>query len=46
MMAFIFICFITIFLYIKNGNIQGYDNCLDWGFKLIDWYTDIEPKED
>ncbi len=44
MMAFIFMCFIAMFLYIKNGNIQGYDNCLDQCFKFIDWYNNIEPK--
>ena len=44
MMAFIFMCFIAMFLYIKNGNIQGYDNCIDQCFKLIDWYSNIELK--
>ena len=44
MVTFIFTCFVAIFLYIKTGNIQGYDNCLDWGFKLMKWYGNIEPK--
>ena len=44
-MVFIFMCFIAMFLYIKNGNIQGYDNCLNLPFKLIEWYSNIELKE-
>lgn len=35
-----------IFLYIKNGDIEGCNNCLDWVIKIIDLYNDIEPKED
>jgi hypothetical protein len=38
------IVFNSAFLYIKNGNTQGCDNCLDWCIKLIDWYDGIEPK--
>ena len=40
-----FIGFECLFLYIKNGNIQNCGNCLKWCIKLIDWYSDIEPKE-
>lgn len=40
-----FMCFNAIFLYIKNGDMRGYDNFLDCGFKLIEWYNNIELKE-
>lgn len=38
--AFVFIGF----AYIKNGNIQCFDDCLEWVIKFIDWYNNIEPK--
>lgn len=51
--AIVFIGFECLFLYIKNGDIQGCDDCLEWFVKLIEWrikfiewYSDIEPKED
>lgn len=38
--------FECMFLYIKNGDIQGCADCLVCCVKLIEWYSDIEPKED
>ena len=38
--------FECMFLYIKNGNIQGCSDCIEWCIKLMEWYNDIEPKED
>ena len=35
-----------LFLYIKKGDIQGSNDCLEWCVKIIEWYKDIEPKED
>lgn len=40
--AFVFIGFV----YIKNGNTQCFDDCLDGVVKFIEWYNNIEPKED
>lgn len=39
------IVFMCIFLYIKNGNIEGCNDYLEWCYKLIEWYNNIEPKE-
>jgi len=39
--AFVFIGFV----YIKNGDIQCFDVCLEWVIKFIDWYNNIELKE-
>ena len=38
--------FECMFLYIKNGNMQGCDNLLEWCVNCIEWYNNIEPKED
>lgn len=46
MVAFVFLLFGCLFLYIKNGDIKGCFNCFEIGFKFIEWYIDIEPKED
>lgn len=43
--AVVFICFECLDVYIKNGDIQDCANCLNWSIKLIEWYSDIEPKE-
>jgi len=44
--ACVFIGFECLYLYIKNGDIQGCAGCLEWCIKLTEWYSDIEPKED
>ena len=42
----IFTAFKCLYLYIKNGNIEGCDDCIEWVIKFVYWYNDIEPKED
>ena len=37
---------ICMFLYIKNGDIEGCSDYICWCIALIEWYCDIEPKED
>lgn len=34
------------FVYIKNGDIQVFDDCIELVIRFIEWYNDIEPKED
>lgn len=41
----IFTGFKCLYLYIKNGNIEGCDDCIEWVIKFVYWYNDIEPKE-
>lgn len=41
-----FLGFECLCLYIKNGNIKDFFNCFEWVFYFIDWYHDVEPKED
>ena len=43
--AFAFIGFECFYLYVKNGDIQDCANCLELCIKFIEWYDDIEPKE-
>ncbi len=42
----VFTVFKCLYLYIKNGNIEGCNDCVEWCINLIEWYNDIEPKED
>ena len=44
--AFAFMGFECFYLYIKNGDIQGCADCLEWCMKIVEWYSDIEPKKD
>ena len=44
--SFAFIGFECFYLYIKNGNIKGCFNFIEIAFKIVEWYIDIEPKED
>ena len=44
--TFVFSLFEYLFLYIKNGNIKGCFNIIEKTFKIVEWYNDIEPKED
>lgn len=46
MVAFVFFLFVCLFLYIKNGDIKGCFNFIERAFKIVEWYIDIEPKED
>jgi len=44
--AVVFIGFKCLYLYIKNGDIEVCNDPIEWVVKIIDWYNDIEPKED
>lgn len=39
-LSFVFVGFV----YIKNGDVKSFDDCLEWVVKIIDWYNNIEPK--
>ena len=38
--------FESMLLYVKNGNTEGCEDCFLLSIKIIEWYNDIEPKED
>ena len=44
--AVIFTGFKCLYLYIKNGDIKGCNDPIEWVVKIVDWYYNIEPKED
>ena len=46
MVSLALIGFVCMFLYIKNGDIEGCSDFLGWCVKLVEWYNNIEPKED
>lgn len=37
----IFVVFECPYLFIKNGDIEGCNDCVEWVVKLIDWYNDL-----
>lgn len=40
----VFTVFKCLYLYIKNGDIEGCNYCFEWCIMFVDWYNDIEPK--
>ena len=45
LIGFIFFLFGCLFLYIKNGDINGCFNFIERAFKIVEWYFNFEPKE-